>query len=176
MSRINIFHNFPDQVYQSVLLGNGRFYMHEFYVPGSISFNNVVFAISNNSAAHSITYSIGLYSLSGSTLSLANSAEGSFAGNGGFSWRTLATSAVQDITPGDWFLGFLYSTNGGGGSVRVLVNSRANFSGGEYGGPFFGGVYSATTNVFPSSIDTTNMSKGDGTGNSLVFPHIIISA
>ena len=76
--QLNIFENFPvghnlglfDQ-----LNGNGYLNLQAVYISGSISFNTcaVLFSASGTTAK-TATISFGLYSLTGATLSLANSA------------------------------------------------------------------------------------------------------
>ena len=147
-------------------------------MPGSLSFNNVIMPALGAGGSKTHTVQFGLYSLNGSTLSLANSASytASFS-NTTLYWFTLATSTTQDITPGNWYFGFLHSctnTNSQG-----FIGIGANFVWtGEYTGGYVRGALSVTTNVLPTSIATTDFNKegvAGGSYNSTV-PQIIISA
>lgn len=164
----------------------GRMMMHHVYVPGSISFNNVAFMFMGQASSTrviSMTFSFGLYSLNVSTLSLANSASKSStfsSTNTVLQMITMITSATQDITPGDWWFGFMSSTSSGttAGSFGLAVNSPNQPAGSvAYGGPFERGMFTATTAAFPASINTANMSK-EATSTSVPsrHPYILISA
>ena len=116
--RLNIFENTPlfhvaPGAFQ-LSTDNGQIFMQGVEIPGSISLNNVIMMMSaSGTTAKTLSFSVGLYSLTGSTLSLANSA--SFSSNPGanaLSWITFVTSATQDITPGNWYFAYMSSTAG----------------------------------------------------------------
>src|SRR3990167_1799342 len=166
MARINTFSNIP--VLHNVSISSfvtGSLSIQGVYVPGSISFNNLVVLLSGSGVvSENITLSFGLYSLNGSTLSLANSASRATAltlNQIMFSWLSVATSATQDITPGNWYFGLLGAISLGGGfsfaNVRALSISQ-----GTYGGPFIRGYYSANTSALTASIATSDMVKEGG--------------
>src|SRR3990167_8630801 len=143
MARLNIFENFPIfyNIMTNTLGGDGSLMIHHVYFPGSISFNNVVMGMSvTGTGSKTLSVSLGLYSLNGATLSLANSAgfTDSRTTSVGISWMTLATSATQDIF-GEWFFAAV-SQSAGTGLYRLVVNTlattNANQFGGGYGGPF----------------------------------------
>ena len=160
------------------LLGVGSLHIQGVEIPGSISFNNIQLVLSQGHTSASITISFGLYSLTGATLSLANSASRSFNTNAnGLNWITFATSATQDITPGNWYLGLMSSTSGQN-SMSIFRNAGFAFSQGAYGGGFVRGFLSVSTSVLPGSIATSDMSKEglSGTGGSNAHPYILISA
>lgn len=153
------------------------------YIPGSISFNKVQMLITDFGAASTGTLTIhfGLYSLNGSTLSLANSASCSTNQSGttplNLPWITLATSATQDITPGNWYLGFWFT--GSSAFVPGFAGLGGNFAWTTpYGGNLVRGRYSTTTNALPSSIETSAFNKEGSAGdaNSSLVPYILISA
>lgn len=180
--RLNIFDNYP--LLHNFAGGgvgtNGALMIHGVFIPGSLSFNNVVMAISaSGTTAKTLTLSFGLYSLTGSTLSLANSASrSSNPGANMLSWITLATSATQDITPGNWYFAILSAT--AGNSRMSLMHNKWNqiVSEGIYGGIFVRGRLSISTNALPASIATSDLSKEGGDSSALLtrHPYIIISA
>jgi len=132
-------------------------YISNVYMPGSLSLNNIyILASAVGTTARSVSFSFGLYSISDGTLSLANSASRLLNFVNGFSWVTLATSATQDITPGNWYFAFLDSSSS---------QSYYYFRGGQlthnltHGGPPVYGVYSVSTGGLPSSIATNEIVK-----------------
>lgn len=181
MARLNLFETLP--LFGSPLqiggaVGQNTLAIWGFEVPGSLSFNNVQFIISQGNTNALATLSFGLYSLNDATLSLANSAS---RGNGlaanDMSWQTMATSATQDITPGNWWFAYIYSSSSSS-NMSLLRNAPGAFSNGAYGGVFIGGNYSVTTNAFPASIATSDLVKHGGTSDAFthIFPYILISA
>lgn len=182
--RLNKFESFPliHRGATNVLLGNASLHVLGVVIPGSISFNNLAVILSQGNTGASVTLSFGLYSLNGSTLSLANSASRSFNTNAnGLSWITLATSATQDITPGNWYFALMSSVSGGAENMSILCNALGNIgpSGIVYGGVFVRGVATASTSVLPSSIATSALSKEQasaGADEETLQPYILISA
>ena len=184
-ARINTFQNIPLLMNVSLRGANIAYHsqsllMQRVYIPGSISFNNLAILFScSGTTARTISLSFGFYSLTGSTLSLANSASvSSDATNAAFNWMTFATSAAQDITPGDWFLALLGSTSGTSAGMSIVIHSAfALVMNSSYAGPFFKGWMSASTNALPASIATSDLSKDNqGTAATGFHPYILISA
>lgn len=180
--RLNIFENAPLGDVLFFLAGNSNtFRIDGHVIPGSISFNKVALLFTagpGGTTTYSATVSLGLYSLNGATLSIANSASGSISvsANSTF-WLTLGTSATQDITPGNWYYGFISSTNGG--SPAYLAIGNGNGEGGGAGGVLVRGVATATTNALPSSIETSVFRKQEASGwttNDGRMPYILIAA
>ena len=129
--------------------------------------------IMNARAAGTKTLSIGLYSLTGSTLSIANSWSATISGSLVQNYVSLtATSATQNITPGNWWLGMLISTSGTSNFSLVgqtIINPANAFPGG-----FVQGIMTDSTNALPSSYATSNL---DITGNdAFMVPYIILTA
>ena len=190
--RLNVFDNLPSyNVNFRTGIGNGSLQIHEVLIPGSISFNNVAVMISQSDLVggnNTISVSFGLYSQTGNTLSLANSASGSSnltvgtAGVASQAWLTLVTSAGQDITPGNWFFAFMSSSSGAFAGNSILVNTLANvtFSQGAMGGPFVRGYFSVSTGDLPTSIATSDMLNEGGstftTQEHFSHPYIVIGA
>lgn len=177
--RLNVFENIPVLQNLSVgaLLAVNRGHLQGINIPGSISFNNAAVLVSG-AGGGTMSISLGLYSLSGSTLSIANSASNSIAPSAGISWVSLVTSATQDITPGNWY--FLVQTESGGANSNTLfvqaVVSLQSF--GPIGGPLIRGVYS-TTNAIAGSFNTSEFNIEGGVAASTFRPrrpYILISA
>lgn len=174
--RINIFGN-GEPLYKVVTNtggSNGQLFINHVYIPGSISFNGVAVIKSIGNNANTLSISFGLYSLNGSTLSLANSASQSNNMLNNRSWVTLITSATQDITPGEWYFAIMSSTSGSVPALFYPTFDEAEL--GAYGGPFYQGVYSVTTGGLPASIATSEMSLAGSGVNTLRNPYILISA
>jgi len=156
---------------------DGTLSIHAINIPLSVSFNNVVAFMSFSSAALSNwsgSVQFGLYSLNGSTLSLANSAGIQLnITSTPISWISMVTSATQNISPGGWYFGFNIFTNG------VLPHTSASFFGntsinpGNINPGFFRGRLTASTNAMPASIATSNMDITGADANSQ--PYIIIT-
>ena len=183
-ARINKFENIP--LFQRMALqqipGNGSLQIQGVYIPGSLSFNTVALMFSaQGTTAKTATISFGLYSLTGSTLSLANSASQSTNPTANqLSWVTLVTSATQDITPGNWYLAIM-SSSSSNSRMSFICNTNAGdfLANGVYGGVFVRGFLSVSTSALPASIATSDLSKeGSGFANAayLNYPYILISA
>ena len=180
--RLNIFENVPLlHTNMNFVLNVNTLSIQGVYIPGSISFNKLAVIVSGSGGvSENLSLSFGLYSLNGSTLSLANSASmGTDAtlNQTFFSWLTFATSATQDITPGNWWLGMVASTSLGG-SFSIVRDSGVTVKDAPYGGLFVRGSYSTSTDGLPVSMITSDLSKeGQGTGSSGTRdPYILISA
>lgn len=150
------------------------------YIPGSISFNNVAMQYScAGTTARTMSASFGLYTLNGATLSLMNSATATTQGTDGKQhWLTMVTSATQDITPGEYWFGFLFASAGTATSQNLTYGNAAGIGGGKIGGPFVRGYMSVSTTQFPVSVATSDMSQvgGDTAAGRNSYPLVIISA
>lgn len=141
----------------------------------SVSLNTVNMWISFSSAAQTHTFNIGLYSLTGSTLSIANSISGTIsASNNQRRYISFtATSATQNITPGTWWFGLLIRTSGNANislDAANIINAQNAFP-----GAFTGGRMSVSTNAIPASIATSDLDI-TGSDATALRPIIIISA
>lgn len=179
MARINIFQNID--IFHSanfVVRQSSYLRIHGIYIPGSISFNNVAVLISRSSnGSKTLSLSFGLYSLNGSTLSLANSASfNQTATTTAVSWQTLITSATQDITPGNWYFAFLSKSVGTGNFLQYggVVGKAIGI--GAHGGAAVRGILTVTDTVLPTSIATSNMQVEGGSNETNIYPYILISA
>ena len=119
--------------------------------------------------------------MNGSTLSLENSASGTY-GTGvvgihnsiGVFIGLTAISKTQDVTPGTWYLGVLYTTAGGdfsfyGPSANISKPVFNNFT-----GAFLGGQMTVSTAALPTAYSSSNLSVSNT--NTFLVPQIIISA
>lgn len=156
----------------------GSVRLFPFLIHDSISWNTINIALRGSGAAGggSLTLSIGLYSLNGSTLSLANSASQQLTGPSGGSegyHSIVNTSATQNITPGTWWLGFNIS-NSNWNNVSYLGGNMTFGIGNAFPGSFIGGRMTVSSSVLPASVATSDL---DITGNDAMFvPYIILSA
>lgn len=178
--QILFFENFPVKKGNAYIgFSNGTLSIHAVNIPLSLSFNTPVVLMSVSSgvgSALSGTIQFGLYSLNANTLSLANSASQSIGiGGSANSWYSMATSATQNITPGQWYFGMNFFTGG-----IATDHSSASFYGNSSLNPnnaptrFVMGRVTASTNAMPASIATSNL---DITGSDAVRqPFIIITA
>lgn len=176
--QLQFFENFPGKHgVANNAYSNGTLSVHAVNIPLSISFNNVVMLMSVSSDAlsnFSGTLQFGLYSLNGSTLSLANSASAAnLIITTAYSWISMVTSATQNISPGAWyFAANLFSGVGDHTSVSLFGNSSLNI--GNAPPVFVRGRMTASTNAMPASIATSDM---DITGSDATRqPYIIITA
>lgn len=188
--RLNLFQNIPlfHRMSNNQLFARGSLLLDAQIIPGSLSFNNVIILVSrgdnNATRSGSYSFSFGLYSLNNGTLSLANSAEATFESNASFfSNYTLATSTTQDITPGNWFFGFGYSSTANNGAASIIFAGNEPtggtvFDDGAHGGPFFRGHYTVALTGLPVSIETSALNKEgiSNNPNQVCRPYILISA
>lgn len=153
--------------------------IHAVNIPLSISLNNVVilqFRTATVASSHSITFHWGLYSLNGSTLSLANSASAQFTGDPGVTqtkWFNFTSfSSTQNITPGPWYFALNLVTFSNHAFGSIFANSSANP--GNASPVFVRGRMTASTTAMPASIATSAL---DITGSDASRqPYIIITA
>lgn len=170
--QIQFFENFPGHLGNANLVYSvNTLSIHAVNIPLSISFNNVL-ALLSESNSGSATIRFGLYSLSGSTLSLANSASAAITMGNAYSWQSFATSATQNISPGAWYFALMVSSEGAS-SLSFYGNSSVN-PGDAVPGGFLRGRMTASTAAMPASIATSDM---DITGSDAMRqPFILITA
>lgn len=180
--RINIF-NTPPFLGGPIALelsGNGSLHIQGVEIPGSISFNNVAVLLSGSGGvSEDISLSFGLYSLNQSTLSLANSASrgtGLTLNQTMYSWMSFATSATQDITPGNWYFAIMSSSSLGSSFSLDMPNRPVAMTHAGYGGNFVRGLMSVSTNALPASIATSDIVREGTNSGANRHPYIIISA
>ena len=139
------------------------------------TFNFLLYNFDGSNASYSLSF--GLYSLTGSTLSLANSVSGQFTATNtlGYYWQSLTdTSTTQNITPGTWFWGMLIST-GGNTNVRLPGIASAIINpGNAFPNSFIGGAMTVSTNALPSSYAISDLDITGG--KELAVPNIILSS
>ena len=145
-----------------------------FKIEDYISFNSMQMVAVGAADVRIMSVSAGLYSLNAGTLSLANSASGytSLPGNGAALYFSFATSATQNISPGDWWFGIVVTSVV---AVFSFLGQKTFMSAGNaFPGAFIGGAMTESTNNIPSSYATSNLNTTGLT--ALSIPYIIISA
>ena len=178
MAQLNFAMNFHYTPGDNITINNGSLSFVPFLINDSISFNIINFVhrrTSNAADVLSFTLSFGLYSLNGSTLSLANSASRSQTYDRiSVQFISLtATSATQNITPGTWWFG-IWPSSSGANNILQLKGQKIINDGNAFLGCFIGGAMTVSTNALPSSYATSDL---DITGSdALLVPMIIISA
>lgn len=178
--QLQFFENFMGKAgAANVAYSNGTLSIHAVNIPLSISFNYPIVIMSVSSAALSAlsgTLQFGLYSLNGSTLSLANSASNTVEHtDSAFSWYSMVTSATQNISPGNWYFGLNFFTGGiatDHSSASFHMNSSVNPGNANIG--MVQGRMSASTTAMPSSIATSDLDITGSDANRQ--PYIILTA
>ena len=177
-AQLQFFENFPGHLGVGTgVYSHFTMSVHAVNIPLSISFNNVAILFTGDVAATSHTRNntalFGLYSLNGSTLSLANSASTTWSYNASLSsWITFQTSATQNISPGAWYFALNVGT-GTTGSGRLYINSSIA-PGNAIPGGFLMGRMTVSTGAMPASIATSDL---DITGSDAIRqPYIILTA
>ena len=177
--QLQFFENFPGKHGGALLLASlNTLSIHAVNIPLSLSFNYPVIGWgrgASTSGSGAATFSLGLYSLTGSTFSLANSASASDSfvscSANYFVWVSLITSATQNISPGPWY--FAYNIRQAGGAI-------GNFYGVNPVNPvnanpaMIRGRMTASTNALPASIATSDLDITGGDANRQYY--IIITA
>ena len=171
MAQLNFYANMEGASNQGVSTVANQALFFGFNLEDSISWNTINFFAYHTTGSK--TYNIGLYSLTGSSLSLVNSASQSRTGQNFGAFQSIVnTSATSNLTPGTWYLGVLVSTSGGS-NFSFGGQTQAN-AGNAFPGAFIGGNMTETTNALPGSYATSNL---DVTGNSgIMVPFIVLSA
>lgn len=159
---------------------NATISFRAFNIPDSLTLNSVAMLISLNSS-RSATISFGLYSFTGSTLTLVDSASGliSSSTTSPLIWSSLSISASYNIVPGTWYFAILGSFNPNVQSAAYYNDALnlAQLGSGLYGGAPIAGGYSTTTAALPASLNVTEILIGaGGNSNAMHFPYILISA
>jgi hypothetical protein len=178
MAQLNVFANYPGRIAVSCAITNGGLSFCPMNLANSIQWSIIHFCPAFSIITSvSLTVSIGLYYLTGGTLTMTNSVSGTFSTTNaqrGYISMT-ATSAGQNIGPGTWYLGYLISTSGTSG-VSILGMSSlgpAAFSPGNASPGFYCGTSTATATALPQSVATTDL---DVTGSdSFPVPYILLT-
>lgn len=130
--------------------------------------------------------SVGLYTLSGGTLSMVNFATGTttYSNNNGIGYLPLTSvSATTYLTPGMYYFGINMTTSGGAPMDCVGNSSQSTLSiwwQNPYPGVFQAGSATASTSALPSSVATTDIDVTfeDATGTKKDYgqPYFILSS
>lgn len=183
---LNIFENMAlIDCTQLFSVPNLSLFLNGVCIPGNIAFNTPWLLLSNTqTGTFTRSISLGLYTRTGSTLTLVNSASGTttISGAGTACWISLATSAASTITPGNYWFGVLASFTSGNpslfGAQTNVVAIGTLWKLGAPGGLFVRGCLSVSTTALPSSIATADCLKEGGSTvlASTYMPYILISA
>lgn len=180
--QLQFFENFPGHLGQAFVNKSiATLSVHAVNIPVSLSFNYPIILISHSDDGINLgtrSFSFGLYSLTGSTLSLANSASGEFdvpliASNFN-SFHSMVTSATQNITPGTWYFALNFNTSGvNANNFSFFANSTAAPVNAIPNGLVMGRM-TASTGAMPDSIATSELDVTNS--DAIRQPYIIITA
>ena len=175
MPQLNFEYNLGALLNNKLGIGQASLSFFPLNIRDSISWATMNIVLSQSAAGGKTnSVSIGLYSLNGSTLSLANSISASQTFNAGVEYymSLTATSTAQNITPGTWWFGFLISTSG---ANRSLIGGRAGALGeNAFPGSFIGGRMTASTAALPATVATSDLDITDS--DAMFVPYILLSA
>lgn len=153
---------------------NGMMRFFAYNIIDSISFKSAQIWHRKAATAMSITLSLGLYSMNGSTLSIANSGSLTYTNAAFATSQILAfknSSVAQNITPGTWYFGVLASLSS---ITRISFEGFSINPTNDFPGPFIGGIMTVSTAALPATYATSDL---DLAGNEAVFtPKIILTA
>lgn len=141
----------------------------------SISLGTLFMPVRNNNTLGSVSASMGLYSRTGGTLSIANIISQTYARTNGNNWymSLTATSSAQNITPGTWWWGLNFSRQNAGATLMNPLAVPVSVPANSFPG-FYGGAMTVSTAAIPNSVATSDL---DVTFNDSTFnvPIIIIT-
>ena len=154
----------------NVSVSDANLYMFPFEIKETVQLLTLNLAKSEENSAKTVSHYLGIYSLNGVSLSIANSLTVTTPLLDNLVWFSFTnTSIVQTLTVGNWWLGYLMSTSSNsnislrGGFTVNPVNS--------FPGSFIGGRLSVTTSGLPASVATTDF---DITGSDAMGTPIIV--
>jgi hypothetical protein len=171
-----VYQNFNYLATQANTIQSGIVKFAPIIVPAYVTFSNLHIFLKNAiSNEGTLSLSAGLYSLTGSTLTLLNSISGSqtYSAASVYPCNGITdVSAAYNITPGNYWIGFLAKTSSES-SISSLVANFYFVINNSFPGTFIGGIMTASTAALPASIET---SKLDVLGtNELCVPSIILN-
>lgn len=140
----------------------------------SVSLNTLQIVIQQTAAVSAnFSFFLGLYTLTGSTLTIVNSASrsGANATSNGLYYISLVTSATSNITPIPMWWGLLYRSHS---AVFALNGQNLINATNAFPGALIAGTLSVTTVGVPASIATTDLVTSGVAGS--FAPYMIISA
>jgi hypothetical protein len=163
-----------------IILSNGTIAIQGINIPLTLPFVIPCILITHasyttTSITRNYTFQLGLYSLTGSTLTLVNSASANYLANNtavGSSWVSMVTSATSNIIPGTWYIGINFLTGGMSESFGFIGGNQLGAASNP--NKFHRGRLTVSSNAMPASIATSNI---DITGTDAFFqPYIIITS
>lgn len=172
MGQLNFHANFYGVFNLNVGVSHQSIFFSPMILEDNISFINLNFLVNKNATGGTHSIYIGLYSLSQSSLSLANSISGTLSVTAANYFPLTATSSSQNITPGNWWWGYLLSTNSV--SNHFIFGANVINPANAFPGNFIGGLMTVTSSQLPSNIATSDL---DITGlTEMVVPLFILTA
>lgn len=184
MAQLNFAQNWPALGPNSITFTVGTLNVVPIYIDDNISWQTVNIGMLRSGISGSLSLSVGLYSLTGATLTLLNSISGTFSNttdnNNRFGYVSLtATSATSNIVGGQYWLGLLISTTASTSTATPYfyrgVAAMAGASGITSPWPSFiqGRLTSVSTNAMPTSLLTSDLEQSD---ISMASPAILLTA
>ena len=186
MPQLSFLNNHPQMFPHEMSFSSNTISFVPFNVGDSISLKTMQipfgFGDGDTDGQHTQSFSlrVGLYSLNGSTLSMANSISGfrtfTINVNQTLIWMSMTdVSATQNITPGTWYMGLLVRFSAG------TSDSSGNFQGATRINPmnafpagFIGGRMTESSSALPASYATSNL---DITGtDAMNVPYILLTS
>lgn len=183
MPQLHFEQTLPNIGGQSTQVNNSSLSFFPIHIRDSISLltlhlNGCIRFTTNGTFTQSAT--VGLYWLTGGTLSLENSISGSVqlsSGDAGvrpFYLGLTATSKTQNIDPGTWWCGVLMHTVGHNSTNNGLYGAFTIAANNAFPGGFLAGRMTVGTAALPASYATSDL---DITGTDAQFcPQIILTA
>lgn len=170
--------------------GQASFHVRPYPINGSLTADRAVFNVFHSNAdasvaTVSVSVCMGIYTLNGSTLSLASSGSLSYTVNASSTvssasyrgWRIATLPLGVTATPGMYYLGYAFRTSTSSQAASVSFGfanyqTGSNFSGmvgttlagTSVGAQLFGGIFSQTTTLAPNSIAASDMRQTIGGG------------
>lgn len=154
-----------------IAISDANLYMFPFEIKESIPLLTLNLFKNEGNSAKTVSHYFGIYSLTGSSLSIANSLTITTPLSSNVRWFSATnTSIAQTLTAGNWWLGYLMSTSS---NSNISLRGASNINpGNSFPGSFIGGRLSVTTNGLPASVATNDF---DITGSDAMnVPNIII--
>lgn len=174
------FENMPGKnITQFIGFSNGIVSFCAITIPNHLSFVKPIVLVSGASTATATrtcnhTVQLGLYSRTGGTLTLLNSASGNFTKDSlaSTAWLSMVTSATSNIFPGIYYIGLNILTGGATSLFGIAGNSSVSPT--NVQPVVLSGHATVTTNALPASIGTDVL---DITGaDAIRQPYVIISS
>lgn len=157
----------------------GTLRMQHVIIPLNCAFSRAVVGFSNSTSTGTASLSLGVYTLTGTTLSLLTSASGTTAWTAALNQLvTMAPGASTTLAASEYYIGIVHATNAantsnglwmGNSATALAMSNSAAFN------PLIYGTYTVTTNGLPSSLGTSDVGWNTG-ADSWRQPYLILTA